>query len=105
MPNLKTSVGRLRLLGMLEGVSFLLLMGIAMPLKYMFQMPLAVKYTGWIHGLLFIVFCMAILNTLLAGKIPFSKAAMAFVGALLPFGPFVVDRKLHEDELREEASA
>ena len=90
---------------MLEGVSFLLLMGIAMPLKYMFQMPLAVKYTGWIHGVLFIVFCMAILNTLLAGKISFGKSVLAFVAALLPFGPFILDRKLHEDELREEASA
>jgi integral membrane protein len=105
MPNLKTSVGRLRLLGMLEGISFLLLMGIAMPLKYMFEMPLAVRYTGWAHGLLFIVFCMAILNTLLAGKISFGKSALAFVAALLPFGPFILDRKLHEDELREEASA
>jgi integral membrane protein len=104
MPNLKTSVGRLRLLGMLEGVSFLLLMGVAMPLKYLFDMPHAVKWPGWIHGLLFIVYCMAILTTLLAGKIPFWKAAVAFVASLLPFGPFLLDRKLLEDELRETAS-
>ena len=105
MPNLKTSVGRLRLLGTLEGISFILLMGIAMPLKYMFEMPLAVKYTGWLHGLLFIAFCMAILTTLLAGKISFGRAALAFVASLLPFGPFILDRKLHEDEVREEAAA
>lgn len=104
MPNWKTSVGRLRLLGMMEGASFLLLMGVAMPLKYAFQMPEAVKWTGWIHGLLFIFYCLAILTTLLAGRISFAKSALAFVASLLPFGPFILDRKLLEDEAREAAS-
>ena len=54
---LRTTVGRLRAAGMVEAVSFLLLLGVAMPLKYFAGMPLAVKFAGWIHGLLFLAFC------------------------------------------------
>ncbi|RYD18722.1 MAG: DUF3817 domain-containing protein [Verrucomicrobiaceae bacterium] len=104
MPNLKTSVGRLRLLGMIEGVSFLVLMGIAVPMKHLMKIPEAVKWPGWIHGVLLIIFCMALLNTLLAGRISFKKSVITFVMALLPFGPFFYDRKLAEDEAREAAS-
>ena len=50
-------VGRLRLLGIAEGVSFLLLLFIAMPLKYFFAFPVAVTVLGLVHGLLFILFC------------------------------------------------
>ncbi|MEO5716813.1 MAG: DUF3817 domain-containing protein, partial [Luteolibacter sp.] len=49
MPNWKTEIGRVRLVGMIEGVSFLLLMGVAMPLKYLAGMPVAVKVAGWGH--------------------------------------------------------
>ena len=51
-----TSVGRLRLAGITEGISFLVLLFIAMPLKYWAGMPLAVKYTGWAHGVLFVLY-------------------------------------------------
>lgn len=88
---------------MLEGVSFLLLMGIAMPLKYLAGRPEAVRYFGWLHGLLFIGYCLAILSALVNGKISFRKSVMAFVASLIPFGPFVIDRKLAGDEEVEEA--
>ena len=52
MVNLKSSVGRVRAVGVLGGFSFLLVMGIAMPLKYMGGMPVAVRFTG-VHHLLF----------------------------------------------------
>lgn len=83
---------------MLEGVSFLLLMGVAMPLKYFAGMPEAVKYTGWIHGLLFIGYCLAILNALVAGGISFKDSVIAFMASLVPFGPFFVDRRFAADE-------
>lgn len=102
MPNWKTAVGRMRVVGMLEGVSFLLLMGIAMPLKYLAGRPEAVRYFGWLHGLLFIGYCLAILSALVNGKISFRKSVMAFVASLIPFGPFVIDRKLAGDEEVEE---
>jgi integral membrane protein len=103
-PDLKTAVGRLRVCGMLEGISFLLLLGVAMPLKYAFQMPLAVKYTGWAHGLLFIILMLMILMAWLERKISFKHAALAFVASLIPFGPFLIDRKLAVDQDQEVAS-
>ena len=67
---LSSSVGRLRAAGMIEGVSFLLLLGVAMPLKYFAGMPLAVKIGGWVHGLLFLTFCMVLLVAHTAEKWP-----------------------------------
>ena len=98
MPNWKSSVGRVRLAGMIEGVSFLLLMGVAMPLKYLAGMPEAVKLAGWCHGVLFILYCAAIFSAWANGKLPFSKSAIAFVASLIPFGPFLIDRKLAADD-------
>ncbi len=69
-----------------------------MPLKYFANLPAAVKYTGWVHGLLFIVYCLAILLALTNGKISFGKSALAFLAALIPFGPFLIDRKIAENE-------
>ena len=89
-------------MGMLEGVSFLLLMGIAMPLKYFAGMPEAVKYTGWAHGLLFIGYSLANLNALLAGRILFKDSVIAFVASLVPFGPFVVDGRFADDEAQDQ---
>ncbi|MEP7128906.1 MAG: DUF3817 domain-containing protein, partial [Chitinophagales bacterium] len=57
-----TSIGRLRLAGITEGISFLVLLFIAMPLKYFADIPEAVKYTGWLHGLLFILYLVALAN-------------------------------------------
>ncbi len=91
-------IGRVRLVGMLEGISFILLMGIAMPLKYLADFPAAVKWTGWIHGVLFISYGTVVFIALLNGKISWSKAALAFLAALVPFGPFLMDRKLAADE-------
>ncbi len=98
MPNWKCPVGRMRLIGMFEGVSFLLLMGVAMPLKYCAGLPEAVKWTGWIHGILFICYCLAISAALVSGRISFGKSALAFVASLIPLGPFLIDRKLAGDQ-------
>lgn len=90
----------LRTLAWIEGVSFLLLVGIAMPLKYLADMPLAVKIVGWAHGVLFVAFCGALLLTMLLAGWTIARAAVFFIAALLPFGPFVVDGRLrrHEEE-------
>jgi integral membrane protein len=50
---MKNRISNLRIIGFIEGVSFLILLLIAMPLKYYFDLPMAVKITGWIHGVLF----------------------------------------------------
>jgi integral membrane protein len=96
---LKTPIGRLRLIAILEAISFLVLLGIAMPLKYWAGIENAVKYVGWAHGVLFLLFCAALLYAMQTTTLRFWKAALVFVAALLPFGPFFVDHKLKDEEL------
>jgi integral membrane protein len=90
---------------MLEGASLLLLLGVAVPLKYFAGMPAAVQWIGWIHGLLFVVYGLAILMALVGGSLSFGKSMLAFIGSLLPFGPFIVDRMLEDDEDRKSDPA
>ena len=99
-----TSIEALRKIGKIEGISFLLLMGIAMPLKYAAGMPLAVTIVGWIHGVLFVAFSLVLLNALLRTPLTFNWAVLTFIAALLPFGPFVIDGKLRRFE-RESTDA
>ena len=89
-----TSITRLRQIGYVEGVSFLLLLGVAMPLKYFAGMKMAVTVAGWIHGVLFVALCFALLRAMLQAKWSIARAAAVFIAALLPFGPFVIDRKI-----------
>ena len=95
---LTTTIGRLRAAGMVEAVSFLLLLGVAMPLKYFAGMPLAVKIAGWIHGLLFLAFGACLLVAHGERRWSMSWTATVFVAALLPFGPFVIDRRLKNQQ-------
>lgn len=77
-----------------EGASFLVLLGIAMPLKYVFGLPLAVRVVGMLHGLLFVLYALLVLEALGAGRFTFRTAALAMLASVLPFGPFVFERKL-----------
>jgi integral membrane protein len=95
---LNTSIGRLRMLGIIEGISLLVLLFIAMPLKYMAGKPEAVKVIGWIHGLLFILFMIAVLVVFFQRKWKFSKLLLAFLAAFFPFGTFVFDAQLRKEE-------
>lgn len=96
--SLQTPLGRVRWLGNVEGISFLLLLGLAMPLKYWADMPRAVSIVGMVHGILFICFCLVLLLAWLGGKLSARWAFIAFVATLLPFGPFIIDKKLAEFE-------
>jgi len=88
------SIARLRRVGKIEGISFLVLVFIAMPLKYFAGQPLAVKVVGWIHGVLFVWFCWALAVAFFRGGLSFGLATLALIASLLPFGPFVIDRRL-----------
>lgn len=76
-----------------EGTSFLILLCIGMPLKYVMGQPMAVKYFGWIHGVLFIVYIFAAFQLAQEESWPFKKLATALVAAVLPFGPFVLEKR------------
>lgn len=94
---LRSPVARLRLVGLLEGVSFLVLLGVAMPLKYLAGMPEAVRFVGWAHGVLFMLFVAVLAGT--AGALRWSpwKVLAALVAAVVPFGPFVLDSRLRRE--------
>lgn len=80
-------------IGKLEGYSYLVLLLIAMPLKYMADMPLAVRIAGSIHGVLFVAFVAIILMMLNKKLITLENAIYAFMLSLIPFGTFFL-RKL-----------
>ncbi len=82
------------MVGRAEGLSYILLLFVAMPLKYFADMPLAVKYVGWVHGLLFVFYCAAILLAGLDRRWGIGKMFLFFLAGLLPFGPFVAEKKL-----------
>src|SRR5687767_12315450 len=92
--SLTNPIPRLRAIALIEGVSFLVLLFIAMPLKYLAGIPAAVKVVGWIHGVLFIAFCVALVQTTIVAKWSVARAGLVLVAALLPFGPFVLDRRM-----------
>jgi len=81
-----------------EGISYLLLIFIAMPLKYFADMPLAVKYTGWAHGVLFMLYIVLLIMAWVEYKWSFKKASLFGFASLLPFAPFWVDKQLKEDK-------
>jgi integral membrane protein len=87
----------LRKLGIAEGVSFVLLLCIAMPLKYIYDLPLAVKYIGWAHGLLFVAYISLAYYVKETCGQSFSRFIYACVAALVPFGTFVYDQRLKKD--------
>ena len=91
----KTRIGRLRLVGFLEGISLLVLAGIAVPLKYVYGDPYWVKVLGPVHGLLFLLF---VINTLSVGveyRWRFTTTTWkVLLACIVPFGTFYVDRKI-----------
>lgn len=97
MSFLVSPLGRLRLVGMLEGASFLLLLGVAMPLKYLAGMPEAVRVVGSAHGGLFVLFALVLAQTAATLGWPLAKVAIAFFAAVVPFGPFVLDARLRRE--------
>jgi integral membrane protein len=98
---LKTPIGRLRAIGLIEGTSYLVLLAIAMPLKYLAGMPMAVKVAGWFHGVFFVLFCVALAQAMFAARWSIVRAAGVFIASLIPFGTYVIDGRLkREDEAR-----
>lgn len=88
------AIALVRTVGIVEGLSWLLLLFVAMPLKYGFDYPEAVRVVGMAHGVLFCVFCAVLLRAHLECRWSLKKSAGLFVAALLPFGFLFVDRGL-----------
>ena len=82
---------RFRIISIIEGLSYLLLVFIAMPLKYMFDYPMAVKVVGMSHGVLFILFFVALVMAMNRYKWKFLGFQL-FVYSLLPFGFILIEK-------------
>ena len=92
---LKTDIGRLRLVGILEGISFLLLLCVAMPLKYYADMPLLNKIVGQAHGILFIAYVVLGIQVSVLKKWSFMTTTWkVLVASFIPLGTFYVDFKI-----------
>ena len=89
-----TSLGRLRLIAFFEGVSLLVLLGIAMPLKYLAGQPTAVRYVGMAHGLLFVAYVLLLIPGAIERRWSLGKTALALAASVVPFGTFWADRRL-----------
>lgn len=88
------TIKQFKIIAILEGLSFLVLLGIAMPLKYMYGHPEATQAVGMAHGVLFIAYVMMVF--LIKNQLDWNLKItfLALTASVLPFGPFIVDRKL-----------
>lgn len=91
---LKTWIGWLRVVGILEGISFIVLLGVAMPLKYLAGQPEAVRVVGMAHGILFLAYVWLTVQAALHYGWTWGRGLVVGVASLLPFGPFVVEAKI-----------
>jgi len=94
---LQSSIGYLRIIGFLEGLSYLLLLFIAMPLKYFFDLPESVTIVGMAHGVLFVLFIISLGIVWVRHRWSLLRVIGAFIACLLPFGTFVLDARLKKE--------
>ena len=95
--NFSTSLGVLRILALVEGISYLAL-GLTMYMKYMLDMPTANKIVGMAHGVLFIAYCIMVFVVNQDKKWSFMTNILAYLASLIPFGTFVADAKIFKKE-------
>ncbi|MCD6258576.1 MAG: DUF3817 domain-containing protein [Helicobacteraceae bacterium] len=91
---MKNSVNQFRKIGIIEGYSYLLLLFVAMPLKYFMDYPIAVKVVGMAHGILFIIFCILLALAWQKARWSLRESTLFFVASLIPFGTFYTDKKV-----------
>ena len=90
----KTHLVRLRIIALLEGWSLLLLLFIAMPVKYIMGIPEATQAIGLIHGVLFVLFVFATLIISVLQKWNLGTVFVVMASSFVPFGTFYIDRKV-----------
>jgi len=88
------NVKKFGLINTIEGYSYIILLFIAMPMKYMLGFPIAVKIAGMTHGVLFIIFCLLLVQAANEAKWPFKSSVIFFIASLLPFGTFATKSKI-----------
>lgn len=99
MSDNNSSLNILRITGLLEGISYLLLLGVCMPLKYLAEIHAPNKLVGMAHGLLFVLYCILVILNRANYNWSFTKTFWALIASILPFGTFVADAKIFKKEL------
>ena len=94
------SLRRFRLVAVLEGLSLLVLVFGAVPLKHLAGQPLGVRIVGPIHGVFFLLYAWAVYRAVDDDKWTKSQAAWAMLAAVIPFGTFVLEARIRRDESR-----
>src|SRR5687767_11945691 len=93
-----------RKIAFIEGISYLVLLFIAMPLKYFADLPMAVTVIGGIHGALFVAFIILSYLVKDAFNRSFAWMVKAFIASIIPFGTFVLDKEWKREELAVSAN-
>jgi integral membrane protein len=96
-----TTFSRFRLISFIEGISFLILVFIAMPLKYLAGIPLAVKIAGMTHGILFILFVIALVMAYKKYSWNNSLTFKLFVYSVIPFGFILIEKTIMKDSVKK----
>ena len=96
-----TTFSRFRLISFIEGISFLILVFIAMPLKYLAGIPLAVKIAGMTHGILFILFIIALIMAYKKYSWNNSLTFKLFVYSIITFGFILIEKTIMKDSVKE----
>lgn len=89
-----TALNRFRLISAIEGLSYLILVFIAMPIKYLGDNPIYVKIFGMAHGVLFIIFMISLFEVKTRDKWDTGFMFQMFVLSLIPFGAFIIESKV-----------
>jgi len=90
----RNALRRLRLLALVEGTSLLLLVGVAVPLKHVFHVPVAVKVVGPLHGLAFVAYVVSVVDALGTRQLEARRAGLALLAAMIPGGSFLFARAI-----------
>lgn len=88
---IKTQIGRLRLLAFAEGTSLLLIFFVTMPLKYGLNIHEPNLVVGMAHGILFILYVLAVLQIAIGQRWSFKETGLSLLASIIPFGTFIAD--------------
>lgn len=93
-----SALTRFRIISAIEGLSYLILVFIAMPIKYLGDNPYYVKIFGMAHGVLFIIFMISLFETKRKDSWDIGFTFQLFVLSLIPFGAFNIENKVKPQE-------
>lgn len=99
------TITSLRRLCLIEGLSLVVLVCVAVPLKHVWDMPLAVRYVGMIHGVLWLVLLAVLFVVARRHLWSLGRSTAVFASSIIPFGFLLVDRRMRTWEHQAESRA